>query len=317
LHRDIKPSNLLLDGAGRVKIGDFGAAKLCADVDATITAPQPGSLLGTPAYMAPEQARGEPIDARADLYALGATFYHLLAGRPPWPLGETAAVTLARRLIDAPEPLAAVAPWVPGRLCALVDDLLSRDPADRPADCDALLAALEAPAAEGEIVRAPAPRRWWSRFLQRAEPVVIPFASAGTVTEVHARLAEALGEQGFKPQVELEAASAWKRGNAHLVVNFTPDPGGARGEIAVSLPAVTLFGVRSDQLAYLATVALGALEHLAYGRVEKAVFHVIFGVLFARFVLTPIFHGLGRGAAQKAAVAIEKAIGIRARERLS
>jgi len=83
-HRDIKPSNLMLDRAGRVKIVDFGLvtdAPRVADGSGDVAAT---GIAGTPLYMAPEQARGEPVDRRADIYALGATLYHLVAGAPPF-----------------------------------------------------------------------------------------------------------------------------------------------------------------------------------------------------------------------------------------
>lgn len=84
VHRDIKPSNLLVDTEGRVKVADFGLAKAVDKPDdASLT--QKGEVLGTPLYMAPEQGQGEATDHRADIYALGATFYHLCTGRPPSP----------------------------------------------------------------------------------------------------------------------------------------------------------------------------------------------------------------------------------------
>ncbi len=96
VHRDVKPANILIDdGTGRALLTDFGLAKK-HDEDPTLT--QQGDILGTPAYMAPEQARGEAVDERADVYGLGAILYEWLTGQPPF-LGHDAfhAHRLARR----------------------------------------------------------------------------------------------------------------------------------------------------------------------------------------------------------------------------
>jgi uncharacterized RDD family membrane protein YckC len=144
VHRDIKPSNLLRTREGTVKIADFGLAKpLEPGADVSLT--QEGAIVGSPAYMAPEQARGESIDHRADMYAMGATFYHLLTGRPPFP-GSTPLAVIAKHLSQPLPPVRSVAPEVPEALARIVERLLAKDPAARYADYDALLADLEAAA---------------------------------------------------------------------------------------------------------------------------------------------------------------------------
>ncbi|MCA9047029.1 MAG: serine/threonine protein kinase, partial [Planctomycetaceae bacterium] len=102
IHRDIKPSNILLtDGPNeRVKISDFGLARAVDDASLTSS----GLIAGTPMYMAPEQARGETLDHRADLFSLGSVLYQMTSGRPPFRAGNTVAV-LKRVCDDAPRPI--------------------------------------------------------------------------------------------------------------------------------------------------------------------------------------------------------------------
>jgi len=92
VHRDIKPANVLLCGDGRVKVADFGIAKAIAEADLT----QPGLMVGTAKYLAPEQVRGEAVDPRTDIYSLGIVLYEMLCGRPPFAADTDAATALAR-----------------------------------------------------------------------------------------------------------------------------------------------------------------------------------------------------------------------------
>jgi serine/threonine protein kinase len=127
IHRDIKPANLLLEnGLAKVKITDFGLARLVSDVGLT----QCGVVAGTPEYMAPEQARGEEIDHRADLYALGAVLYACCTGVPPFH-GPAPLAVLRRVADEAPTPMRSVNPEVPAWLEVLVARLLAKDPAQR------------------------------------------------------------------------------------------------------------------------------------------------------------------------------------------
>ncbi|MBM4039871.1 MAG: DUF1080 domain-containing protein [Planctomycetes bacterium] len=140
VHRDIKPSNILLGADGSVKVADFGLAKrIHIDVKVTAT----GTTVGTPLYMAPEAAGAKPFDARADLYSLGATFYHVLAGRPPFE-GKTPVEVIVKHATEEPQPLAAAAPHLDPRLCQIIDRLLRKDPAERYPSARALLDALDA-----------------------------------------------------------------------------------------------------------------------------------------------------------------------------
>ncbi|MGE3912014.1 MAG: protein kinase [Chloroflexota bacterium] len=129
VHRDIKPHNLMIDGNGRLKVLDFGVARIVGA--GTITAT--GELLGTPEYMAPEQLNGGPIDARADIYAAGAVFYHLLAGRPPYiRYSEGDIWELVRRVrSELPPPIQQLRPDVPAGLASIVERAMARDPGQR------------------------------------------------------------------------------------------------------------------------------------------------------------------------------------------
>ncbi len=100
VHRDIKPANVLLAGDGRVKVADFGIAKAVEEADLT----QPGLMVGTAKYVAPEQVEGKPVDPRTDIYSLGVVLYEMLCGRPPFVADTDAATALARLQRDALRP---------------------------------------------------------------------------------------------------------------------------------------------------------------------------------------------------------------------
>jgi uncharacterized RDD family membrane protein YckC len=139
VHRDVKPSNLMLLPDGTVKVTDFGLAKsLGGDVDAS----GGGMLLGTPTYMAPEQCRGRPVDARTDVYALGLTAWYLLAGKPPY-----AAESVGQMLNDqmnTPLPsVRGVRPELPAEIDRVLASLCEKDPAKRPPKMEDVAALFE------------------------------------------------------------------------------------------------------------------------------------------------------------------------------
>ncbi len=170
IHRDIKPANLFVvegeRGKHLIKILDFGLAKKQSDSPAqhsqtsglpgsnsaatavglgtaTMDLTSPGSAVGTVAYMSPEQAKGEPVDARSDLFSLGSVIYEMATGKAPFAGGSTAEV-FAALLTKSPPPVSSVNPAMPKRLDTIVARLLAKDPAQRYANAGALQEALDA-----------------------------------------------------------------------------------------------------------------------------------------------------------------------------
>ncbi|MFI5310530.1 MAG: protein kinase [Gemmatimonadales bacterium] len=144
VHRDIKPENILLSG-GTAVVTDFGIAKAIAASSTQPRAPtltQLGMALGTPAYMAPEQAVGEAVDHRADLYALGVVAYEMLTGTAPF-AGRSAQAMLAAHAMEAPEPIAKKRADVPPRLAGLVARCMAKEQGDRPQSAGSVLEELE------------------------------------------------------------------------------------------------------------------------------------------------------------------------------
>jgi tetratricopeptide (TPR) repeat protein len=163
VHRDIKPANVLLTAENHVVLADFGIAILAQNADSATR-----GLLGTPQYMAPEQALGEPIDARSDLYALGIVLFEMLAGQVPF-RGDTPLATLALQ-VNAPVPkLRSFNPAVPESVEAMVERALAKDPAQRYptaeefrqallAACDQARNAMAVSTYTPEVVRGPGAR---------------------------------------------------------------------------------------------------------------------------------------------------------------
>ena len=154
VHRDVKPSNILLEqGIERTLLTDFGLAR--ASDDASLT--HSGHVPGTPHYMSPEQARGESIDQRSDLFSLGSVMYTMCTGRPPF-RAETS-YGILRRITDAPpRPVREISPEIPFWLCSIIDRLLAKAPNGRyssAAEVESLLAQCLAHAQQPDVLRLP------------------------------------------------------------------------------------------------------------------------------------------------------------------
>jgi hypothetical protein len=136
LHRDLKPHNLLLNAEGTLKVSDFGLLKQAQQPEIGLT--PHSAILGTPHYMSPEQALGEPLDERSDIFSLGTTFFHLLSGRLPFQKNTAAAVLVQIANEDAPN-LTAVAPELPVPLAVFVGRMMARRKEGRYQDAGVIL----------------------------------------------------------------------------------------------------------------------------------------------------------------------------------
>lgn len=158
LHGDVKPGNILVTPENKVKLGDFGIARYASQVSGS------GRLMGTPAYLAPEQIQGEPCDARSDQFALGIVLYQMLTGMRPFD-GSSLGAVCAQILNAAPAPASQLNPAVPAALDRVLERCLAKNPKDRFASCEDLAAALY-PLARARQHSGPPPIKkssWWSR----------------------------------------------------------------------------------------------------------------------------------------------------------
>ena len=169
IHRDIKPGNIMLTSTGAVKVMDFGIARAVEDSAATVT--QTHAVVGTAQYLSPEQARGEVVDARSDLYSTGCLLYELLTGKPPF-TGDSAVAIAYQHVREIPRPPSSVAADVPESLDRVVLKALAKNRDDRYQDASHMRADLLA-AARGLSVSAPSAESW-------SAPAPAPAMAAGS-----------------------------------------------------------------------------------------------------------------------------------------
>ncbi|MGC3995326.1 MAG: Stk1 family PASTA domain-containing Ser/Thr kinase [Propionicimonas sp.] len=172
VHRDIKPANVMLTSTGQVKVMDFGIARAVADTSATMT--QTAAVIGTAQYLSPEQARGETVDSRSDIYSAGCLLYELLVGRPPFQ-GDSPVSVAYQHVREAPVPPSHLDPEITPAMDAITLKALAKDPADRYQTAAAMRADIGRLLA-GQAVAATVP-------VVAAVPLAVP-ASAGDATAV-------------------------------------------------------------------------------------------------------------------------------------
>jgi serine/threonine protein kinase len=158
IHGDVKPGNILVTAENKVKLGDFGIARFASQISGS------GTLMGTPAYLAPEQIQGEPQDPRSDQFALGIVLYQMVSGVRPFD-GSSRGAVCAQILNAEPVPTSQHQPAVPPELDRIIARCLAKNPKDRFAHCDELASALYPFARSRPPSAAPKTRKpfWWSR----------------------------------------------------------------------------------------------------------------------------------------------------------
>ena len=158
VHRDIKPENIMLSEQGEIKVTDFGLARINNEGSDTLT--KVGITMGTPLYMSPEQVEGGVLDARSDIYSLGVTAYHMLAGSPPFD-GENPLVIAMKQVKNDAQPISEIRPDLPAAIGELIHRMIEKDPARRPQSAAEILKKLNKinldEAYELNVIRGPQP----------------------------------------------------------------------------------------------------------------------------------------------------------------
>src|SRR5216684_2139668 len=167
VHRDIKPGNVMLTRSGQVKVMDFGIARAVSDAQATMT--QTAQVIGTAQYLSPEQARGERVDARSDLYSAGCLLYELLTGRPPF-TGDSPVAIAYQHVTENPVTPSRIDPEIPPWADAIVLKAMAKSPADRYQSAAEMRADLQRAASGMPVSAAPPTRLDMYQQTQRMGP---------------------------------------------------------------------------------------------------------------------------------------------------
>ncbi len=290
VHRDIKPDNVLLSG-GTAVVTDFGIAKAISasrtqSGNATLT--QLGTSLGTPAYMSPEQAVGDPdIDQRADIYAFGCMAYELLAGHPPFS-GRTPQRVLAAHVNEEPQNVAEFRADAPASLCELTMRCLAKDAPARPQSAAEIVAVLDASASSGAGEALPPILIGGPRVLRR---VLLMYLAAVIVVAVLAKAAIVV--IGLPDWVFPGALIAMALGLPAIL--FTAYAQRVTHRLLVATPKFTPGGTASvAPQGTMATIAVRASPHLSWRRTTFAVASVV-GAFVAVVGVFMLLRALGIG----------------------
>ena len=232
LHRDVKPENLLLTQTGQLKVADFGIAKVLGDNDALAT--HAGEILGTPAYIAPEQAQGGELGPPADVYAAGVMLYELLSGRLPFSEEGGGLAIVYRHVYEQPTDLLAVAPTAPRGIAGVVMRALSREPAARYASAEEFGVAIGEAATEAFGAGG-------------LEGTAVPVLGAGAILASTQRFASAAptkpATQAIRPHTQVHVQGA--------AVDATPDAVVPVRQVLVNPPPPIGWAVAAAALAAL------------------------------------------------------------------
>jgi TolB-like protein/tetratricopeptide (TPR) repeat protein/predicted Ser/Thr protein kinase len=271
VHRDVKPANIMLGREGQVRITDFGLASLEGGVDLT----RPQTVLGTPAYMSPEQFRGEKTDGRADIWSFGCTLYEMTTGRRPFE-GERASDIREWVMNDAPPDPVSLREEIPRVLAEAILKCLRKRPLDRFPDFEALLAALRSEVVGGSLAPAGAPAPASARG-GLPSVAVLPFADMSPAKDQD-YFGEGLAEELIHALARVQGLRVVARTSAFALKGMKLDVreiGKTLGVRAVLEGSIRKSGSRLRVTAQLIDAASGMhLWSERYDREERDVFDI-------------------------------------------